>query len=310
MFEKFTERVRKVLVLAQDEVGRFGHDYVGTEHILLGLVKEGEGVAAQALYSSNVTLDRVREQVESIVGHGEGTSRQAPFTPYAKKVLQLALREAMQLGHDYIGTEHILLGLARESEGVAARVLSNLDVDPNRVRSEVLQRLGAEPVGRAFVSLGSNLGDRLAYLKTAVTALGRGPRTRVIGTSKVYETVPVEVEEEQPHYLNCVIELECGVPAIEFLRYCQGIEATLGRERKGEKAPRTLDVDVLLFDKETIAEPDLTVPPGGIMRAFNLRGLADLDLDLYIPGQGRVEDLLARTEGGGIRTFGEAEILC
>lgn len=132
----------------------------------------------------------------------------------------------------------------------------------------------------------------------------------VSGTSKVYETVPVEVEEEQPNYLNCVVELECSVGAIECLRYCQGIEAALGREKKGEKAPRTLDIDVLLFGEEAIAGPDLQVPHAGVTRAFNLRGLADLDLDLYIPKRGRVGELLARAEGGGIQTFGEAEELC
>ena len=165
---------------------------------------------------------------------------------------------------------------------------------------------------RAFLSLGSNLGDRLAYLKAVTTALGRGPRMRVTGTSKVYETVPVEVEEEQPDYLNCVVELECGVPAIELLRYCQGIEAALGRERgeAGEKAPRTADIDVLLFGEETIADPDLLVPHAGVERAFNLRGLADLDLDLYIPGRGTVQELLGSVERGGILTFGEAEELC
>jgi 2-amino-4-hydroxy-6-hydroxymethyldihydropteridine diphosphokinase len=165
-------------------------------------------------------------------------------------------------------------------------------------------------VTRAFLGLGSNLGDRLEYLRTAILALDRGPRISVTGTSKVYETVPVEVDEEQPNYLNCVVELECGVGAIECLRYCQGIEAGLGRENKGEKAPRTLDLDVLLFGEEVISWPDLLVPHAGITRAFNLRGLADLDLDLYIPGRGRVGDLLARTEGGGIRMFGEAEELC
>ena len=115
-------------------------------------------------------------------------------------------------------------------------------------------------MSRVFLSLGSNLGDRLAYLRAVVAALGRGPQMRITGTSKVYETVPVEVEEEQPDYLNCVVELECGVPAIELLRYCQGIEAALGRERgeTGEKAPRTVDIDVLLFGEETITEPDLT----------------------------------------------------
>ncbi len=143
MFERFTERARKVVVLAQDEARHFNHNYIGTEHLLLGLLREDEGVAAQALYSLNVVLDEVREQVESIVGYGEeGTGAQAPFTPRSKKVLELALREALQLGHNYIGTEHILLGLVRESEGVAARVLSNLDVDPDKVRREVVRRLG------------------------------------------------------------------------------------------------------------------------------------------------------------------------
>jgi 2-amino-4-hydroxy-6-hydroxymethyldihydropteridine diphosphokinase len=107
-----------------------------------------------------------------------------------------------------------------------------------------------------------------------------------------------------------VVELECGVPAIECLRYCQGIEAALGREKKGEKAPRTLDIDLLLFGEEAVSQPDLLVPHAGVTRAFNLRGLADLDLDLYIPGCGRLGELLARAEGGGIRTFGEADELC
>jgi 2-amino-4-hydroxy-6-hydroxymethyldihydropteridine diphosphokinase len=167
-------------------------------------------------------------------------------------------------------------------------------------------------VSRVFLSLGSNLGDRLAYLRAVVAALGRGPQMRITGTSKVYETEPVEVEEEQPDYLNCVVELECGVRAIELFRYCQGVEAALGRERgkAGEKAPRTVDIDVLLFGEETITDPDLLVPHAGIMRAFNLRGLADLDADLYIPQRGTVRELIGRAEEGGILTFGEAEELC
>ena len=167
-------------------------------------------------------------------------------------------------------------------------------------------------MSRVFLSLGSNLGDRLSYLRAVVAALGRGPRMRIKGTSNVYETVPVEVEEEQPDYLNCVVELECGVPAMELLRYCQGIEGALGRERgeAGEKAARTVDIDVLVFGEVTIMEPDLRVPHAGVTRAFNLRGLADIDVDLYIPGRGTVLELLGRAQEGGILTFGEAEELC
>lgn len=163
---------------------------------------------------------------------------------------------------------------------------------------------------RTFLSLGSNLGDRLAYLRAALAAVDRGPSISLIGISKVYETAPVEVEEDQPDYLNCVAELECGVPAIELLRYCQGVESALGRERKGEKAPRTVDVDVLLFGEEIIEEPDLEIPHRGITRSFNLKGLADLHPDLHIPGRGRVEDLLAGADLSGIRELEEVRALC
>jgi 2-amino-4-hydroxy-6-hydroxymethyldihydropteridine diphosphokinase len=162
-------------------------------------------------------------------------------------------------------------------------------------------------VSRAYVSLGSNLGERLAYLRAAVKALGRGPEMELLGTSKVYETSPVEVATEQPDYLNCVAELECGIPAIELLRYCQGVEVALGRERgeAGEEAPRTIDLDVLLYGEEVIEEPGLEVPHRGVTRAFNLRGLADLDPSLDIPGRGPVGELLAGADLGGIEEVGE-----
>ena len=132
----------------------------------------------------------------------------------------------------------------------------------------------------------------------------------LIGTSRVYETAPVEVDEEQPDYLNCVAELECCISALELLRFCQGVEAALGREKKGEKAPRTLDVDVLLFGEEVIEVPGLYVPHPGVTRAFNLKGLADLDWGLYIPGRGRVKELLAGADLGGVRELEEAGKLC
>ena len=139
-------------------------------------------------------------------------------------------------------------------------------------------------MSRVFLSLGSNLGDRLGYLRAATGALGRGPHMEVSGSSKVYETEPVEVATEQPEYLNCVIEVECGLSPVELLRYCQGVEAALGRVEKGEKAPRTVDIDILVFGDEVIESPELVVPHPGVLRVFNLVGLADLDRDLYIPG--------------------------
>ena len=140
MFERFTDRARRVVVLAQEEARMLSHNYIGTEHILLGLIHEGEGVAAKALESLDISLEAVRGQVEDIIGQGQqAPSGHIPFTPRAKKVLELSLREALQLGHNYIGTEHILLGLIREGEGVAAQVLVKLGADLNRVRQQVIQ---------------------------------------------------------------------------------------------------------------------------------------------------------------------------
>jgi len=148
MFERFTDTARRVVVLAQEEARMLDHDYIGTEHILLGLIHEGEGVAAEALRTVGIGLDAVRGQVEKIIGRGQAApSGHIPFTPRAKKVLELALREALQLGHNYIGTEHILLGLVREGEGVAAQVLQKLGADLNRVRQAVIRLLGEKGQG-------------------------------------------------------------------------------------------------------------------------------------------------------------------
>src|SRR3712207_835593 len=141
MFERFTERSRKVVVLAQEESGRLGHAYIGTEHLLLGLIREEEGVAAQALAASGVTVEGVREQVEAIVGYGEADTPQKPFRTEPKRVLESSLEESLRPGHNYIGTEHILLGLLAEGGGVTATVLSNLGTDTGRVRREVLARM-------------------------------------------------------------------------------------------------------------------------------------------------------------------------
>jgi ATP-dependent Clp protease ATP-binding subunit ClpC len=142
MFERFTDRARRVVVLAQEEARLLNHNYIGTEHILLGLLREGEGSAAQALLSLHISLDDCRARIQQIIGRGtDAPSGHIPFTPRAKKVLELSLREALQLGHNYIGTEHLLIGLLREEEGVAAQVLVKLGLDLATVREQVLAQV-------------------------------------------------------------------------------------------------------------------------------------------------------------------------
>jgi ATP-dependent Clp protease ATP-binding subunit ClpC len=183
MFERFTDRSRRVVVLAQEEARMLNHNYIGTEHILLGLIRESDGYAARALESLDISLDAVREQVEEIIGRGqEAPSGPVPFTPRAKKVLALSLRESLQLGHNYIGTEHILLGLLREGDGVAAQVLVRLGADLNRVRQQVIQLLhgfqrrdvesaGSRPGGRAPADLSDDALARSDALDRRLTAL-------------------------------------------------------------------------------------------------------------------------------------------
>jgi ATP-dependent Clp protease ATP-binding subunit ClpC len=149
VFERFTDRARRAVVLAQAEARMLNHDYVGPEHILLGLIAEGEGVAAMALKSLDISLEAIRRQVEEIIGQGQAApTGHIPFTPRAKKVLELSLREALKLRHNHIGTEHILLGLISEREGVAAQVLQQLGADLDRVRQAVIQLLSGSPTGR------------------------------------------------------------------------------------------------------------------------------------------------------------------
>ena len=155
MFERFTDRARRVVVLAQEEARLLKHHYIGTEHILLGLIHEGDGVAAKALESLGVSLEAVRSQVEKIIGKGKSEpGSHIPFTPRAKKVLEFSLREALQLGHNYIGTEHILMGLIREGEGVAAQVLTKLGASLTLVRKEVINLLSDYPGPRGSRSRG------------------------------------------------------------------------------------------------------------------------------------------------------------
>jgi ATP-dependent Clp protease ATP-binding subunit ClpA len=188
MFERFTDRARRVVVLAQDEARRLDHTWIGTEHILLGLIREGEGVAAKALESLGISLDAVRRQVEEIIGQGQETpSGHIPFTPRTKKVLELALRESRQLGHDYIGTEHILLGLIREGDGVAAQVLVMLGADQNRVRQQVIQLLH----GRSAEEAGSTRpAERELSLLPAVKTLLEGLEQRLTAIEQRVGTGP------------------------------------------------------------------------------------------------------------------------
>ena len=174
MFERFTDRARRVLVLAQEEARLLNHNFIGTEHILLGLIHEGEGVAAKALESLGVSLEAVREKVEETIGPaGSSTTGSPPFTPRAKKVLELSLREALQLGHNYIGTEHILLGLIREGDGVAAYVLANAGVDLNRARQRVIGLLygGQEEDVPSPASAGPAAGDLVSRLASVAARL-------------------------------------------------------------------------------------------------------------------------------------------
>ncbi|MEZ0492508.1 ATP-dependent Clp protease ATP-binding subunit [Kineococcus sp. TBRC 1896] len=196
MFERFTDRARRVVVLAQEEARMLNHNYIGTEHILLGLIHEGEGVAAKALESLGISLDAVREQVQEIIGQGQqAPSGHIPFTPRAKKVLELSLREALQLGHNYIGTEHILLGLIREGEGVAAQVLVKLGADLNRVRQQVIQLLsgyqGKEPATAGGPQEGTPSGSLVLdqFGRNLTQAAREGKLDPVIGRDPQIERV-------------------------------------------------------------------------------------------------------------------------
>ncbi|AKG43659.1 ATP-dependent Clp protease ATP-binding subunit [Streptomyces sp. JH002] len=174
MFERFTDRARRVVVLAQEEARMLNHNYIGTEHILLGLIHEGEGVAAKALESLGISLEAVRQQVEEIIGQGQqAPSGHIPFTPRAKKVLELSLREALQLGHNYIGTEHILLGLIREGEGVAAQVLVKLGADLNRVRQQVIQLLSGYSGGKEAATAGAGPSEGTPSTSLVLDQFGR-----------------------------------------------------------------------------------------------------------------------------------------
>jgi ATP-dependent Clp protease ATP-binding subunit ClpA len=193
MFEQFTDRARRVVVLGQEEARLLNHNYIGSEHLLLGLIHEGEGIAALALESLGISLEAVRAQVEEIIGQGQSAPvGHIPFTPRAKKVLELSLREALQLGHNYIGTEHILLGLIREGQGVAAKVLVKLGADLPRVRQQVIQLLSGYVGGRE-------------------TAEQVGARTRLVRM-----TVPDDLREAEQQLAQVRRQKEAAIAAEDF----------------------------------------------------------------------------------------------
>ena len=258
MFERFTDRARRVVVLAQEEARMLNHNYIGTEHILLGLIHEGEGVAAKALESMNISLEAVRNQVTEIIGRGQtAPAGHIPFTPRAKKVLELSLREALQLGHNYIGTEHILLGLIREGEGVAAQVLQKLGADLNRVRQQVIQLLsgyaGGEQSGKAGAGVGegSGSGSRegstiLDQFGTNLTQAARdGELDPVIGRQREIERVMQVLSRRTKN--NPVLIGEPGVGKTAVVEgLAPRVVAGEGPETLKDKHLYTLDLGALV----------------------------------------------------------------
>jgi ATP-dependent Clp protease ATP-binding subunit ClpC len=260
LFERFTDRARRVVVLAQEEARLLNHNYIGTEHILLGLIHEGEGVAAKALESLGISLEAVRQQVEEIIGQGGSSpSGHIPFTPRAKKVLELSLREALQLGHNYIGTEHILLGLIREGEGVAAQVLVKLGADLSRVRQQVIQLLsghmgsGAAPGEKAGATSGPGTGEAqptgslvLDQFGRNLTQLAREKKLDpVIGRSREMERVMQVLSRRTKN--NPVLVGEPGVGKTAIVEgLAQNIVSRTVPETLEDKQLYTLDLGALV----------------------------------------------------------------
>ena len=222
MFSRFTERAQQVLVLAQEEAKRLSHNFIGTEHLLLGLVREGSGIAARALQNMNVDLNRVRSEVERITPKGDKLFFQGiTYTPRAKRVVELSIEESQNLGHNYVGTEHILLGLLREGEGIAAQVLTNLDIDLKRARKEVIQLLGGEE-GAAHPGAEEKGGPQTPTVDAFgrdLTKLAReGKLDPVIGRDKEIERV-IQVLSRRTKNNPCLI----GEPGVGKTAIAEGL---------------------------------------------------------------------------------------
>jgi ATP-dependent Clp protease ATP-binding subunit ClpC len=246
MFGRFTERAQKVLALAQEEAIRLGHNNIGTEHILLGLVREGEGIAAKALYALGLGSDKIQKEVENLIGRGQDASQTIHYTPRAKKVIELSMDEARKLGHSYVGTEHILLGLIREGEGVAARVLNNLGVSLNKARQQVLQLLGSNESGSHQGGAAANANTpTLDGLARDLTAIAReGSLDPVIGRSKEIQRV-IEVLSRRTKNNPVLI----GEPGVGKTAIAEG----LAQQIINNEVPETLrDKRVMTLDMGTV----------------------------------------------------------
>ena len=249
MFERFTDRARRVVVLAQEEARDLGHNYIGTEHILLGLLREQEGVAARALEALGVSLEAARQQVQEIIGKGEGMADgPIPFTPRAKKVLELSLREALQFGHNYIGTEHILLGLVREGDGVAAHVLVGLGADLLTVRAEVVNLLHEVPDPLNAPGEGPEVQARPRTARPPRPGRPPGMSVRVAGSGIQIESVNVRISEVITR-LDVIAERLAAIE--EHLAEGRRPAARAPRKPAGAKKP-----------KPPPAEPDPGSPSG------------------------------------------------
>ncbi|CAI5531870.1 unnamed protein product [Closterium sp. Naga37s-1] len=295
MFERFTEKAIKVIMLAQEEARRLGHNFVGTEQILLGLIGEGTGIAAKVLKSLGVNLKEARVEVEKIIGRGSGfVAVEIPFTPRAKRVLELALEEARQLGHNYIGTEHLLLGLLREGEGVSARVLENLGADPGNIRSQVIRMVGesAEAVG-AGVGGGSNGNSKMPTLEefgTNLTKLAEeGKLDPVVGRVAQIERV-TQILGRRTKNNPCLI----GEPGVGKTAIAEGLAQRIA---SGD-VPETLEGKKPGVGKTAIAEGlAQRIASGDVPETLEGKKVVTLDMGLLVAGtkyRGEFEERLKK----------------